>query len=176
MKQSTRISAAASVASSSSVLAGGEDAEVSGYNHSSTTDENVSSAFSKSSKVEEQIQIANAESRYVCYLRALLFVVLFLLTGSISAAVYFYTRNSEVEEFKSSFEEMGFKVTDAFVLDASRRLVAIESLASAITSTALARGMAWPNVTLDDFERRSKYLVSYKTLSCTSYYVHLWTH
>ena len=102
-------------------------------------------------EVKKRIQIAGEESKAVCYLRALLFLVLGSVACGVSFAVYWYSREADKTEFKRSFEDQARKVTDSFEAQAADRLLAIENLASGITSSAIAEGQTWPNVVVSDF-------------------------
>lgn len=114
----------------------------------------------------EKIQIANQESRRVDWMRYVLFLVLLMTAFSISAVAYSASKAQEEESFHETFEDMAQKLVDTFVVNARRRLVAVESMSVAITSSAIAEGQTWPNVTVADYERKAGYTMDLSDLMC----------
>lgn len=114
----------------------------------------------------EKIQIGNQESRHVDWMRYVLFFVLLITASFISAVAYSAWKAQEEENFGEAFEGMAQKLVDTFVVNARRRLVAVESMSVAITSSAIAEGQTWPNVTVADYERRAGYTMDLSDLMC----------
>lgn len=97
------------------------------------------------SESESRITLAKEESKKVCLLRGVLFVVLLVVAATVSAFVYWYIRENEKDDFETGFMEKGLKVVGEFKTNADRRLQAVESLATTISSSARAQNMAWPS-------------------------------
>lgn len=105
------------------------------------------------------IEIASQERRRVSWMRVVLFLVMLATVVLVSFSAYYYARSEEQEEFETSFDDMAHKLASAFRTNAKRRVGAIQSLATTITSSAIAENQTWPNVTLADFEIRANYIL-----------------
>ena len=96
--------------------------------------------------------LARQETRVVKRLRIVTFLVLVVFALLASLGVYLYTRNSEQDAFKTEFESNGLKVLGSFQEDSLRKMEALYSLSSSVTSFVLdpAHNTTWPFVTLEN--------------------------
>ena len=76
-------------------------------------------------------------------------------TVAVSVTGYFYLKRNEHEKFETSYFDQATRVIDAVQIQSNRRVGTIQAFAESITSHALHYNMAWPNVTLPDFERQA---------------------
>lgn len=103
---------------------------------------------------EENLKLVAKETRTVVAWRFIFALVLLATAIGVSIAVFLYSRDNETENFEREFADNGQKIVDNFLLNAKRRVGAINNLATAITSHALASVDRWPYVTVPDFERQ----------------------
>lgn len=101
---------------------------------------------------KERLELANRESGWVNWLRALVALLLGGTAIGVSVAVYRFTRKDQQDEFRHEFETYATKVLEAFTVSAQSQLSAIDALGSQMTSYARDSGSVWPNVTFPDFE------------------------
>ena len=98
--------------------------------------------------------LAQKESKAVFYLRIIVFFALFVAATFVSVGVYVYTKNDEMEEFESEVDSSAHMLINSFNDALERRVGAMNSLSTAITSYALESGSRFPNVTLPHFAER----------------------
>ena len=118
-------------------------------------------------RISEGIAIAQRENKAVGCLRMTVFTVLLIVAASVSAGVYWYSRKSELEDFRTIFGDYGRNIVDTFQSNAKQRLLAIESLSTTLTSYAIDTNQSWPFVTLPDYELRATETIDLASvLSC----------
>lgn len=123
---------------------------------------------------EEQValNIAKDETRYVGWLRIIVFVVLLVTTIGVSIAVYRYASTDETSSFVENFEADAKKVITELGHSVDLTTTAVDSLAVALASFARFSNSSWPFVTLPDWElRASKTRVLSKAILLNTYYL-----
>jgi hypothetical protein len=118
--------------------------------------------------------LASQENRAVAWLRVLVFFVLVVTAVLVSVGTYMYTRNDEEEDFEHDFSANAAKVIEAFHDAVDQKLGAADTLSATITTIAIATGSTFPNVTIPDFEVRSKGVVGRLHLPCSSKCFRIW--
>lgn len=98
--------------------------------------------------------VAVSETRLVNTLRWALLFVLVSVTILVSIAVYYITRNDQVQRFEAHVQLYETKILETFARAMANRLQTMNALATAITSHAMSSSTAFPNVTLPDFALR----------------------
>jgi hypothetical protein len=98
--------------------------------------------------------VARRETKAVNVLRALVLVLLLVTATLASVGVYFYTSNHEKQEFEADYTANAHRIVGSFHDAVERRLGAINSMATAITSYALDTKQTFPFVTVPNFEIR----------------------
>jgi hypothetical protein len=98
--------------------------------------------------------LARRETKAVNALRALVLVLLLVTTTLTSVGVYLYTSNEEKQDFEVGYQVNAERIIESFHDAVVRRLGAINSMATAITSHALDTKQAFPLVTIPHFEIR----------------------
>jgi signal transduction histidine kinase/ActR/RegA family two-component response regulator len=95
-----------------------------------------------------------AESKAVFCLKLTVLAVLVSTALSVALAVYFYTSNSETEEFEEHFQDRVDKVFDSYLRQIDRTLGIADSFVLGLVSYANHTNQKWPFVTLPDFGKR----------------------
>jgi hypothetical protein len=98
--------------------------------------------------------LARKETKVVNVLRVLALVLLFVTATLTSVGVYFYTSNDEKQEFESVYQANAQRLVESFHGAVERRLGAINSMTTAITSYSLDTKQTFPLVTCPNFEIR----------------------
>ena len=98
--------------------------------------------------------LAKRETKIVNVLRVLVLVLLLVTATLTSVGVYFYTSNEEAQMFESAYQANAQRIVESFHDAVERRMGAINSMATAITSHSLATKQTFPFVTIPDFEIR----------------------
>jgi uncharacterized protein (UPF0333 family) len=98
--------------------------------------------------------LARKETKAVNALRVLVLVLLLVTTTLTSVGVYFYTSNEEKQNFEVEYQANAERIIESFHSAVVRRLGAINSMATAITSYALDTKQTFPFVTIPHFEIR----------------------
>ena len=80
--------------------------------------------------------------------------VLVASTLSVALAVYFYTSNSETEQFEEHFQDNVDKVFDSYLRQIDLTLGIADSFVLGLVSYATHTNQKWPFVTLPDFGKR----------------------
>ncbi|KAL7556385.1 hypothetical protein ACA910_014127 [Epithemia clementina (nom. ined.)] len=106
---------------------------------------------SHSSRDENQITLAQKETRIVRSLRLGVLLFLFLAAGSIAYAVYHYTTDIDENEFEQAVYNHATKAIEALQLNTERQLTALDNFANHMTTTAMTRNLTWPFVTIPGF-------------------------
>jgi hypothetical protein len=98
--------------------------------------------------------LARRETKVVKVLRVLVLVLLFFTATVTSVGVYFYTSNEETHHFESGYQANAQRIVESFHDAVERRLGAINSMATAITSHSLDTKQTFPVVTIPNFDIR----------------------
>jgi hypothetical protein len=120
------------------------------------------SSESEESRVEGNLEecetdceaLARSETKAVKVLRVLVLVLLLITATLTSAGVYFYTSNDEKQNFEAGYQANAERIIESFHDAVERRLGAISSMATSITSYALDTKKTFPLVTIPNFEIR----------------------
>ena len=115
------------------------------------SDFNPTAAREKAAADEQTNILAGKESVAVFTLRIVVFLALFMPAGLVSAGVYMYTRNDEEQEFEDQVESNANMIINSFNDALERRIGAINTLSTVITSYALANNHTFPFVTVPHF-------------------------
>ena len=95
---------------------------------------------------------AKRETRQILTLRVIVLMVLALATALVSFAISYNTRQGEEKQFASQFTDHAVKLMDAFRVDLTHTISAMDNLAVMYTSQALASQSTWPYTSLPEFE------------------------
>jgi len=95
--------------------------------------------------------LALEETQAVRRLRVAVLSVLVLSGIVMSAGVFLYSHNQELENFTTAYEDSAQQVIDAFHDTVERNLNAMATLSTDITSYALSQNQSFPFVTLPNF-------------------------
>jgi hypothetical protein len=98
--------------------------------------------------------LARKETKIVNVLRVLVLVLLLVTTTLTSVGVHFYTSNEETQKFESTYQANAQRIVESFHDAVERRLGAINSMATGITSHSLDAKQTFPFVTIPNFEIR----------------------
>jgi hypothetical protein len=98
--------------------------------------------------------LARRETKGVKVLGVLVLVLLFVTATLASAGIYFYTSNEETQNFESGYQANAQRIVESFHDAVERRLEAINSMATAMTSYSLDTKQKFPFVTIPHFELR----------------------
>jgi hypothetical protein len=98
--------------------------------------------------------VARTETKVVKMLRALVLVLLFVTATLTSVGVYFYTSHEEIHNFESGYRANAQRIVESFHDAVERRLGAVNSMATAITSHSLDTKQTFPFVTIPNFDIR----------------------
>ena len=93
---------------------------------------------------EEEAPLAKKESKAVSLLRLTVLSVLTMVALAVSLTVFWYTRETERDDFESAVTDHANKVMDAFQFHAQRRVQAVEGFSQDITSHAIHSNSTWP--------------------------------
>jgi hypothetical protein len=96
--------------------------------------------------------LARKETKAVNVLRLLVLVLLLVTATLTSVGVYLNTSNEEKEDFEVDYQANAERIIESFHDAVVRRLGAINSMATAITSHALDAKQTFPFVTIPNFE------------------------
>jgi hypothetical protein len=99
-------------------------------------------------------RLARRETKAVNVLRVLVLVLLLVTATLTSVGVYFYTSNEEKQNFEVEYQANAERIIESFHDAVERRLGAINSMATSITSYALDANKTFPLVTIPNFEIR----------------------
>jgi hypothetical protein len=98
--------------------------------------------------------LARRETKAVNVLRALVLLLLLVAATLSSVGVYFYTSNEEIHSFESTYQVNAERIIESFHDAVERRMGAIHSMATTITSYSLDTKQTFPFVTIPNFQVR----------------------
>ena len=139
-----------------------------GSKQNSVQKQNPSSTSSNSNSNDDNCKdairtnLSKEGSTSIKQTRVLVLSVLIIAATGICVAVYFISRNTESEQFKSQYDGIALKVFGSFEMLTSR-MSAINSIGSAATIAGFNRTSSrtsWPFVTLPSFEQRATTVLS----------------
>jgi class 3 adenylate cyclase len=113
--------------------------------------------------------IAERETRFVRFLRIGLILILLAISTIASVSVYFAVINKEQFDFEDAFQEYSSKLTTEFQTVAVRRLGAIASFASSITSNTVNTNATWPFVTVPHYEAQVRHVAELANLQTLAF-------
>jgi class 3 adenylate cyclase len=116
-------------------------------------------------------KIATRETRFVTYLRLGLLVILLLAAATVITTVYNLLVAQEANEFERAYVDYSSKLAEAFQSIAVRRLGAIATLSTSITSFALGTNATWPFVTFPKFEAQVRHINELAGVDTTAFAV-----
>jgi hypothetical protein len=93
-----------------------------------------------------------AETRLVNLLKIAIFFLLLLVTVLVSVGIYKLTEKDETSRFHDHVHIYGHKIEDSFHGAILRRLAALSTMSTSITSYALTSNESFPFVTVPHFE------------------------
>jgi hypothetical protein len=96
--------------------------------------------------------LAKSETRAVGCLRWFVMMVLLATAVAVTVTTFLYSQQVEEDQFRSEFESVAAMTLRSFVEAVEHKMAAMDSLATGVTSFALASGSNFPNVTVPDFE------------------------
>lgn len=135
-----------------------------GSHNGSTTDTNQSGRRSEDDPESIKNAITKKESRQVFRLRIVVVLILVAAAASISFAIYYITRNAEIDTFEQQYSAVADKIIDSF-----QRVLVEMSAVSGIAVAATAETQmhysengdaieseagTWPFVTISNFQER----------------------
>jgi hypothetical protein len=98
--------------------------------------------------------LARSETAVVNVLRVLVLVLFLIMATVTSTGVYYYTSNDEKQKFEVGYQANAERIIESFHDAVERRLGAINSMATSITSYSLDANQKFPFVTIPNFEIR----------------------
>jgi hypothetical protein len=101
---------------------------------------------------DERRTLGKRESRAIGWLRLLVLGLLVLFGFATSVSVYFLIRETEEDAYSNSVNHFTEVVIDRFNVGIERKLEALDTLSTSITSHALESNETFPFVTMPDFE------------------------
>lgn len=111
-------------------------------------------------EMKQEETLAENETKAVGRLKLVVLFILMLSAIGVALSVYFYVRNSELEEFEDSFNGDAVKVLASLGANVDFTMEAIDSFAANVLSYARGTNQTWPYVTIPDFAVRSGKLLS----------------
>jgi class 3 adenylate cyclase len=109
---------------------------------------------------EDDAEIAEAESNLLFWIRMIVLAVLVLSTVSVALVVYFYTSDSEEDEFEEQFVSDSLKVFEAVGTSLDITFGAADAFILKVVSYARYSNSTWPFVTTPDFAVQAAKLLS----------------
>jgi class 3 adenylate cyclase len=118
----------------------------------------------------DNVQIAKAEDNLVFWSRLIVLAVLVVSTVSVALVVYFYTSDSEEDEFERQFISDSQKVFEAVGTSLDLTLGAADAFVVKVLSYARYSNSTWPFVTAPDFAvQAAKLLGGSAAVHCNLY-------
>lgn len=145
------------------LMATAESSEPVGNEHSTNDDAEESTDGDDNSSRSSSIsggELAKKETKAVTTMRLGLFATLIVATLVVACSAYFVVNSKERSAFESAFDNSGLKIVEAFQSIAERKLGAIATFASMITSHALSSSSQWPLVTIPNMEAQAERIQS----------------
>jgi hypothetical protein len=98
--------------------------------------------------------LARRETKVVKVLRVSVLVLLLVTATLTSVGVYIYLSNEETQMFEAGYQSNAQRIVESFHDAVERRLGAVNSLATTVTSYSLDAKQTFPFVTIPNFEIR----------------------
>lgn len=95
--------------------------------------------------------LAEKETRIVNYLRQGVLLFLFLSAGAIAFAVHHFTTAMEQNEFKQAVNNYANKAVEELQANTERQLMALDSFATYMTTSAKTANATWPFFVVPNF-------------------------
>jgi hypothetical protein len=105
-------------------------------------------------EMDDKALARSEQTKVVKVLRVLVLLLLLITAALSSIGAYFYLSNDETQMFESGYQANAQRIVESFHDAVERRLGAINSLATAITSHSLDTKQSFPFVTIPNFEIR----------------------
>ena len=105
-------------------------------------------------------KLANKETQTVGRLKIVVLLLLVFSAIGVALAVFYYVRNSELEDFEESFHGDAVKVLSSLGANLDLTMEAMDTFATSILSYARETNQSWPFVTVPDFAIRGAKLLS----------------
>jgi hypothetical protein len=99
--------------------------------------------------------LAAAETTVVGRLRLFVVAMLTMASVAICGVAYVVARQSEIDDFRRDFTNLGEKFARSFEFQAKQRLAMMEGFTVDLTSHAKNMNLRWPYVTLPDYHYRA---------------------
>jgi hypothetical protein len=122
------------------------------------TSDNASAVESNNNRSSAAASLAEAETKVVRRMRVTVFTVLSAVSVAICIAAYIGARQSEINDFRLDFANLGFKFVRTFEGRAKQDLAMLAGFAMDYTSHAKYAKLEWPFVTLPDFHHQAGHL------------------
>ena len=103
---------------------------------------------------QERSTLGAKETRVIFCLRLVVLLTLVMIGVSFALALFYHTNAAQEQEFEDQFGFYRDQVFEKFNRNLERKLNAMDSLSTDITSYAKASGSEFPFVTVPDFEFR----------------------
>lgn len=116
---------------------------VSSHDHHSDSAESVTSSTMTGHNSKKSDTSSGADTRAVHHLRAFMILTLLCCTITISVMVWYYTAESEKQEFEKGFQAQGFKLLTGFRDDSHQKMQALDALSKTLTNHAKGANMTW---------------------------------
>ena len=125
-------------------------------NRSQSTD--TGSVTGRTSSTDEFTNIKNGlarkETKQVLRLRVLVVLILVAAAASISAAIFYIVRSSEIDEFETIYYGSADKIVDA-LQEVVVEMSSVSALAVAATADSIGSNKTWPLFTMTNFQERA---------------------
>jgi hypothetical protein len=130
-----------------------ESSDPTNWTSSNTT--TTSSSRKKNKETSEEIDAADtsfarSDSRRVLILRVVLLLVWITAACVVSYGVYWYTEDTQVNEFETQFQTHAERILESFEAFQSRKLVGLSAMATSIRTHAKYANQTFPFVTFPD--------------------------
>ena len=104
--------------------------------------------------MQERMTLAVKETRAIFCLRLVVLLTLMVIGVSFALALFYHTKAAQEQEFEEQFGFYRDQVFEKFNRNIERKLNALDSLSTDMTSYAKSSGSEFPFVTVPDFEFR----------------------
>lgn len=128
--------------------------------HESTTDSHRTGTNSDDEHQNIKDALSRRETRQVFRLRVLVILILVAAATSISVAIYYITRDAEMEEFELEYEAVADKIIES-MQEVMIEMAAVSGLAVAATAkfsedAGVPEPSNWPFETISSFQERAQ--------------------
>eukprot|EP00538_Stauroneis_constricta_P002890 CAMPEP_0119558482 /NCGR_PEP_ID=MMETSP1352-20130426/10818_1 /TAXON_ID=265584 /ORGANISM="Stauroneis constricta, Strain CCMP1120" /LENGTH=277 /DNA_ID=CAMNT_0007605855 /DNA_START=33 /DNA_END=862 /DNA_ORIENTATION=- len=100
----------------------------------------------------ESVSSTAATTKHVFWIRAVVFVALFLAAVAITAGMYISMHRNDVEAFELNYHDFAATIADAFETHWRAGYYAIDSFAVGVLSHTETQDEPWPFITIPQFE------------------------